>query len=307
MSCLRHAGVAGALTATLLAGCATAQAPPEAELNRTIEGLRAQNAVYARQIEELENRVFILSDRLETRKVNDERAAPLPLPLPATKLARGEPVPQPEGDPAAGRPASLVDDGSVEYADAAAQTSTKRPMLRLWGSSGAPAPEPESEPARAPARPARASADDDAQVASPEAAPLALYRRSLEHLRAARHDEAVAGFRDFIKQYPNHDYADNAQYWLAECFYDRKDYGSALREFQRVVQRFPQGNKTPDALLKVGFCYLALGSMRPAREKLEEVTRAYPKHHASALAAAKLAELDHVAAATAAPAREATP
>jgi tol-pal system protein YbgF len=296
------------MAALLGPACATAKVTPEAELTRTVEALRAQNALYARQIEELENRVFILSDRLETRKVNDERAAPpSPPSLPATKLTRGEPAPQPEGDPAANRPASLVDDSSVEYADAAAQSSEKRPVLRLWGSSSPPAAATESEPAP-PARAIRPSVTDDlGSSAEAVAAPLALYRRSLEHLRAARHDDAVAGFRDFIKQYPNHDYADNAQYWLAECFYDRKDYGSALREFQRVVQRFPQGNKTPDALLKVGFCYLALGSTRPAREKLEEVTRAYPRHHASALAAAKLAELDHVAAAAPAPAREATP
>jgi tol-pal system protein YbgF len=305
MSCHRHARVAGVLTAALLIGCATAKPTPEAELARTIESLRAQNAVYSRQIEELENRVFILSDRLETRKVNDERAVPAPPALPATKLTRGEPAPQPEGDRGSDRPASLVEDTSVEYADAAAQSSERRPVLRLWGSSGpAAAITAETEPG--PPRAARASAADDA-TSEEAAAPLVLYRRSLEHLRAGRHDEAVAGFRDFIKQFPSHDYADNAQYWLAECFYDRKDYGSALREFQRVVQRFPQGNKTPDALLKVGFCYLALGSTGPAREKLEEVTRAYPKHHASALAAAKLAELDHVAAAVAAPAREATP
>src|SRR3954453_8587289 len=102
MSCHRHARVAGVLTAALLAGCAAAKPSPEAELARTVESLRAQNAVYASQIEELENLVFILSDRLETRKVNDERAAPpSPPSLPATKLTRGEPAPQPEGDPAA--------------------------------------------------------------------------------------------------------------------------------------------------------------------------------------------------------------
>ena len=95
-----------------------------------------------------------------------------------------------------------------------------------------------------------------------------MYQQALDHLRGGRHDEAVASFRGFVKQHPQHDLADNAQYWLGECFYDRKDYSTALREFRRVAEKFPQGNKVPDALLKVAFSYLALGSARPARETL---------------------------------------
>jgi tol-pal system protein YbgF len=286
-----------------LGACATAPPPAQQDPAKTIESLRAQNALYARQIEELENRVFILSDRLETRKVNDERATPPAPPprLPEAKLERGRPAPPPEAEAAPSAPASLVDDPSIEYADAALQSSGKRPLLRLWGSA---MPDP-LEPTVIVEHPARGHRPVASEPVAESTAPLSIYRRSLEHLRAGRHDEAVAGFREFIKKHPDHDYADNAQYWLAECFYDRKDYGAAVREFQRVVERFPQGNKTPDALLKVGFSYLALGSARPGREKLEEVTRAYPRHPAAALAAAKLAELDHVAAA--APGREATP
>ena len=98
-----------------------------------------------------------------------------------------------------------------------------------------------------------------------------------------------------MKRYPSHELADNAQYWLGECFYHRKDYSMALREFRRVVEKFPRGNKVPDALLKLGFSYLALGSTRPGREALTELVRSYPRHPASGLAAAKLAELAELA------------
>ena len=59
-----------------------------------------------------------------------------------------------------------------------------------------------------------------------------------------------------------------------------------------MVEKFPRGNKVPDALLKVAFTYLALGSARPGRETLQELVRNYPRHPASGLAEAKLAELD---------------
>ena len=88
------------------------------------------------------------------------------------------------------------------------------------------------------------------------------------------------------------DLADNSQYWLGECFYDRKDFAQAVREFRRVIERYPSGNKVPDALLKVGFSYLALGSSEAGKQTLSQLQRSYPRHEAAVLAAARLAELD---------------
>jgi TolA-binding protein len=46
-----------------------------------------------------------------------------------------------------------------------------------------------------------------------------------------------------------------------------------------------------DALLKVGFAHLALGSTDAGRQTLEQVVRTYPRLEAAELANAKLAEL----------------
>jgi tol-pal system protein YbgF len=285
--------------AALALGCATARkaGPSEAEAVRTIEALRAQNAAYARQLEELENRVFLLTDQLESRKVNEQRVAPPKLPEvklhPGTEAAPAEPA-----EP----PASLVGEEDVEYAGAAAQSQVRRPVLRLWGSEPAPPvamvrePRPAARPAAHPAAVVVSAKGAAAPAREAAETPLRVYQQALEDLRAGRHEEAAAGFRAFARKFPDHDYADNAQYWLAECFYDRKDFSMAVREFRQVVEKFPHGNKVPDALLKVGFAYLALGSTRPGRQALEELTRTYPHHQASALASAKLAELDRLGA-----------
>ena len=127
--------------------------------------------------------------------------------------------------------------------------------------------------------------------ASTPAADNALYQSALGQLRAGHHEEAVAGLRAFVAAHPQHDLADNAQYWLGECFYDRKDFSTALREFRRVVEAFPTGNKVPDALLKLGLSYLAIGSARPGREALTDLVRRFPQHPTAALAEARLAEL----------------
>jgi hypothetical protein len=59
-----------------------------------------------------------------------------------------------------------------------------------------------------------------------------------------------------------------------------------------VIERYPNGNKVPDALLKVGYSYLALGSTEAGRQTLGQLQRSYPRHEAAALAESRLAELD---------------
>jgi tol-pal system protein YbgF len=117
------------------------------------------------------------------------------------------------------------------------------------------------------------------------------YRAAVDLLKSGKHDEAIAALRAFIQHYPHHDYADNAQYWLGEAFYVQKDYTRALVEFRATIEQYPRGNKVPDALLKVGYCYQALGQTQKARAVLEQVVTLYPKSEPAVLAAKRLESL----------------
>ena len=128
--------------------------------------------------------------------------------------------------------------------------------------------------------------------ASSKSDPKAEYSRSYQALRAGQHESAVAGFRLFIERHPKHAYADNARYWLAEAFYDQRDYRRALTEFRKVERDYPTGNKIPDALLKIAYCRLALGQHRLARAALAQLTERYPLSKPAALANQRLATLD---------------
>jgi tol-pal system protein YbgF len=279
----------GLASIALLAACAHHPSNPNevAELNRSIENLRIQNAAYAKQVEELENRLFILSDRLESRKVNDERVETPNLPTVTLHPEAAQQVVESPFPPAGTESAS---EPEIEYAGEAAKSNSHRPLLRLHGDVAEM--QTTREPSSAPTgiRVARESSPKSGKGENPDA--VALYRKSYEALRAGRHDEAVQGFREFVHAYPNHDLADNSQYWLGECFYDRKDYASAVREFRKVIEHYPSGNKVPDALLKVGFSYLSLGSTDAGRQTLSQLQRSYPRHEAASLASARLGELD---------------
>jgi tol-pal system protein YbgF len=276
-----------------VAGCATAPAGPagarSAEMERTMVELRAQNAGYLRQIEELQNRIFILEDKLDSRRIaDDQRGTPT---LPLSKRIGGDPPSHTAATRAATRLSEGAvapeddDESTVEYAGEAARPLRRgraRPQLRLSGTGravvmmAAPSLPPETS---VPAEPIPAE-------------PLRLYREALAALRAGHDAVALAGFRKFLARYPRHDYADNAQYWIGECYYDLKEFRSAVREFRRVVERYPHGNKVPDAMLKLGFAHLADGDRRDGRQVLVSLRRSYPRHAAARLATERLAQAD---------------
>ena len=279
----------------LTAGCATAPAAPNrsAELERNMVELRAQNNGYLRQIDELQNRIFILENKIENSlRVADEnrRTGPISRTLveedarPGTDRAPARPVAQ---------ALNVVQDpngAEVEYAGEAAQQPHRggaRPSLRLSGNGRAVITNvAANEPAR---EPTQKAARDSARMSPKEAhAAVSLYRQGLEELRGGHDAAAIATFRKFLKTYPQHHYGDNAQFALGECYYDLKQYRAAVRELRLVGERYPHGNKVPDAMLKLSEAQLALGDTHEARGVLEALVRMYPRHSASQLAAERL-------------------
>lgn len=102
---------------------------------------------------------------------------------------------------------------------------------------------------------------------------------------------AQSAFEDFLLIYPASTLRGNAQYWLAEMHYAQLDFNTALAEFQRVLDEYPQSSKIPDALLKIGYCNIELGDAAAARQSLLRVVREFPDTSASALADERLAQL----------------
>jgi tol-pal system protein YbgF len=282
----------------LLTGCAAQVSSAEvADLKRRIVEAERQHASTQHKVDELENRVFLLTDQVETQKVASLRRVtrtlqPAPKPVVEGGLEPGEARVQGRTPPAEDQANDdVVFEGDARSNDPEhARPRALRPPL---------APAPKSSPV--PARRVDSSLDpsDDnlgvrtapplaSEHTPPQEEPLALYRAAYERLRAGDHGAAEKGFREFVHRYPRHDYADNAQYWLAECFYDQKRYREAVPEFRIVAQRWPLGNKAPDALLKLGYSQLALGEVKEGSATLRELGSAYPRTEAARLAAERL-------------------
>ena len=115
-----------------------------------------------------------------------------------------------------------------------------------------------------------------------------IYRSAKQAFDQGDSEAARKGFQEFIKRYPKSKNADNAQFWIGEIYYREKWYEKAILEYQNVIEKYPQGNKVPAALLKQGLAFSSIGDKANAKLILEELNRKYPKSNEAAIAKTKL-------------------
>ncbi|MBL9014217.1 MAG: tol-pal system protein YbgF [Myxococcales bacterium] len=291
------------LPLVLLVGCATpmsAMRDENKQLVRTVEELRDDRRAQDRKLKDLQHQL----DKLRADRVTAVVASMPQLPV---EVAGPEGRPAGSASDVPSRVVAVTDDGTeiVYEGDAAlgkAATIDDEPIAQAPPMSRRPRPQTAPvgaysagdgiEISRRPAISARttrmATRERDVAPAANADDAGESYRAAVELVKSGGHGQAIEGLRAFLRKYPRHDYADNAQYWLGEAFYAQKDYPHALAEFRNVIETYPRGNKVPDALLKVGYCYQALGQAEKARAVLEQVVNLYPKTEPAALATKRL-------------------
>ncbi len=117
------------------------------------------------------------------------------------------------------------------------------------------------------------------------------YQAALSVLKGSQYETAIESFQFFLADYPNSDYAANAQYWMAEAYYVLKDYSSAVEHFRKVINAYPGSRKTADAYLKIGFSFYELKEWAKAKVELEKVLADYPASTAARLAQSRLQKM----------------
>ncbi|MCX5845058.1 MAG: tol-pal system protein YbgF [Deltaproteobacteria bacterium] len=118
-----------------------------------------------------------------------------------------------------------------------------------------------------------------------------VYASAYETFKEGKYENARGEFQNFLKQYPNSEYSDNAQFWTGETYYFENKYEKAILEYEKVVKNYPNGNKVPYALLKQGLSFLNLGDKSSARLILQQIIKDYPNTNQARIARAKLVEI----------------
>ena len=308
--------VSACALAAILVGCAGSSAHLKSDneqLETKVAELRAETRVQRRTIRDLENQVALLAG--STRATQTQADVPK-LPVEVRRPASPKPSAGPQEFASSGvlrgrtqreREGRDEDDdevivltnlgaGASAGSDRKARSRQAERQRRRELRADSPVPTsterlPEMG-GRVPTVASRLgddSRDPDREQSRRE--PRADYRRYLEALRAGNHAFAIAGFRNFVGEHGEHDLADNAQYWLAEAYYDQDDFDTALAEFRKVVTAFPGGGKVPDAMLKIGFCHIELGDEDAARRVLRRVAERFSDTNPARLAADRLESL----------------
>lgn len=155
-----------------------------------------------------------------------------------------------------------------------------------------PTPPAPATPGAMPATvPAPQPAVTEVNVPATSENPMEVYQAAYRDYQRGNFDLALAGFRDFLKNYPNSELSSNAEYWIGESLYSQKKYSEAIEQFNGVVNKYPKSDKAPGALLKKGYAYLALNDRPRAIVQFQYVVHEYPSSRESALAKDRLKQL----------------
>jgi tol-pal system protein YbgF len=178
--------------------------------------------------------------------------------------------------------------GNQRLADLAAEIDTlNQSIARLEGRLEVA--EHRADEALEEARSARAAAAAGAVVETPaeeedppeegaSSAEVRAYQGAYAMWRSGDGVACVDHFRNFLQTYPSSAYADDAAYWMADCYFKQGDFKTAILRYDDVVARFPTSNKAPDALYRQGEALMRLGPNygNAAGKAFERILKEYP-------------------------------
>ena len=115
-----------------------------------------------------------------------------------------------------------------------------------------------------------------------------LYKDAYETFHKGNLEGARRKFEAFLKQYPNTELSDNAQFWIGETYFLKKDFERAILEYEKAMVKYPEGDKIPAALFKQALAFLELGDKANTRNLLKRVIEKYPHSEQAEMAKKKL-------------------
>ncbi len=126
------------------------------------------------------------------------------------------------------------------------------------------------------------------EIVAPVPAPRELYTQAYADFARGNYDLAIQGFTEYMSHYPETDFTDNAQYWIGECLYGKKEYAEAIEAWNTLFRNFPSSDKLPDGRVKKGMALERLGRRSQALVEYRYVVDRYPTSPAARIARERL-------------------
>ncbi|MCX6112035.1 MAG: tol-pal system protein YbgF [Proteobacteria bacterium] len=110
------------------------------------------------------------------------------------------------------------------------------------------------------------------------------YLEAFTLFKNKEYSKAMVAFSSFIDKYTNTFLTDHAYFWLGESYYQQGEYTLAIDEYLKVIKKFPDGSKTPEAMLKIAMSYKVLGEKKDSEAYLKGLISKYPNSRAATTA-----------------------
>lgn len=143
------------------------------------------------------------------------------------------------------------------------------------------------------APPAPPGEDGGGSALPPQLSADVLFTNAQRDQNGGKLDLALDQYRQFLATFPNTDLAPVAQYAIGEILYQQANYDEAVQAFDAVLEHYPEGEKTPDAMFMKGMSFARLGQDRSAAIEFRNLVTKYPNSELVPKANDELARLGY--------------
>ena len=269
-----------ALGAAFFVGCVTREEDPSTEtlkhLEKTLVQLKAENANLHSRVKSMDDKLLVYRKKDEVASESDQQDA-----LRTVRLSPGD------EEELSLREAE--EDISLAAEPVQVKEDSERPVLRLVGDQEQYVHPVTSSGGQVQPVATRSYVDippvnrgDNLGVVTPGATTedadnaMAMFHSAYRAYNNRDYASAVAGFAEFLQKESSHAYADNAMFWMGECFLAQGKSMKAVGAFERLLKRYPSSEKAGSALYRIGSIYDQLNDGNRAQDYYFKVVERYP-------------------------------
>ncbi|MET1255772.1 tol-pal system protein YbgF [Aliikangiella maris] len=101
------------------------------------------------------------------------------------------------------------------------------------------------------------------------------FEAAFKLVRNRQYSEAIKGFEEFLTQYPQGSFSDNARFWIGQVYFAQSNLVEAEKQFNLLRQDFPESTKLSTALLKLAEIKTKQGNWEEAKSLYNEIINNY--------------------------------
>ena len=133
--------------------------------------------------------------------------------------------------------------------------------------------------------------EDKKSPLPPNLSPQEIYNMAYADYLKGNFALAIDGFKIYLDNFPQSPFADNALYWIGECYFSQKEHEEAISRYNELILNYPLGDKLPAAYLHKGISLMELVRNEEALSVFKLMVSKYPLEEETKIAQEKIKEL----------------